>query len=54
MRLQAKLKREWRFLRGLMRTLKRVKSIKPDSDNLICDDLETAIDTWRDSPAISF
>ena len=54
MRLQAKLKREWRFLAGLMRTLKRVKSIKPDSDNLICDDLEAAIDTWRDSPAISF
>lgn len=54
MRLQAKLKREWRFIKGLTRTLKRVKSIAPDSDNLICDDLEAAVDKWRDSRAISF
>jgi len=54
MRLQAKLKREWRFLKGLTRTLKRVKSIAPDSDNLICDDLEAAVDKWRNNPAITF
>jgi fatty-acyl-CoA synthase len=54
MRLQVRLKREWRFLKGLTRTLKRVKSIAPDSANLICDDLEAAVDHWTASPAITF
>jgi fatty-acyl-CoA synthase len=48
------LKRELRFLKGLTRTLKRVKSIAPDSPNLICDDLEAAVDKWRGSQAIVF
>lgn len=54
MSLPARLKRELRFLKGLTRTLKRVKSIAPDSPNLICDDLEAAVDKWRDNPAITF
>jgi fatty-acyl-CoA synthase len=54
MSLKAKLKREWRFLRGLNRTLGRVKSINPDSDNLICDDIQAAVDKWRERPALSF
>jgi fatty-acyl-CoA synthase len=54
MRLRQKIKREMRFLKGLSRTLKRVKSIAPDSTNLICDDLETAVDKWRDRQAITF
>ncbi|HVI32636.1 long-chain-acyl-CoA synthetase [Phenylobacterium sp.] len=54
MRLKARLQREWRFLRGLNRTLGRVKSIAPDSDNLICDDLQAAVERWRERPAITF
>jgi fatty-acyl-CoA synthase len=54
MRLSVKIKRELKFLGGLTRTLKRVKSIAPDSTNLICDDLEAAVDKWRDRPAITF
>jgi fatty-acyl-CoA synthase len=54
MRLNARLKREWRFMRGLNRTLKRVKTIAPNSPNLVCDDLQAAVETWRDLPAISF
>jgi fatty-acyl-CoA synthase len=54
MRLQTRLKREWQFLKGLTRTLKRVKSIAPESANLICDDLEAAVDRWSASPAITF
>ena len=54
MRLRQKIKREIRFLKGLSRTLKRVKSIAPDSPNLICDDLEAAVDKWRDRQAITF
>jgi fatty-acyl-CoA synthase len=54
MSLKAKLQREWRFLRGLNRTLNRVKSIASGSENLICDDLQAAVETWRDRPALSF
>jgi fatty-acyl-CoA synthase len=54
MSLKAKLQREWRFLRGLNRTLNRVKSIAPDSANLACDDLQGAVERWRERPAISF
>ncbi|CAN7399655.1 long-chain-acyl-CoA synthetase [Phenylobacterium sp. LjRoot225] len=54
MRLQARLQREWRFLRGLSRTLSRVKSIEPGSDNLLCDDLEAAVAKWRGRPALTF
>jgi fatty-acyl-CoA synthase len=54
MSLPARLKRELKFLKGLSRTLKRVKSIAPDSPNLICDDLEAAVDKWSGSQAIVF
>jgi len=54
MRLKTRLNREWRFLRGLSRTLKRVKSIASDSPNLICDDLQAAVEAWRGRPALTF
>ena len=54
MKLSARVQREFRFLRSLLRTLKRVRSIAAESPNLICDDLEAAVDTWRNRPAISF
>ena len=54
MRLKARLEREWRFLRSLRRTLGRVKSIATDSPNLICDDLQAAVEKWRDRPAMTF
>src|SRR6478752_5460203 len=54
MRLNARIKRDWRFWQGLNRTLKRVKSIARDSDNLICDDLQAAVDQHRNSPAMTF
>jgi len=54
MPLKAKLQREWRFLRGLNRTLARVKTIAPDSPNLVCDDLQAAVEQWRDKPALTF
>jgi len=54
MRLRAKLKRDLRFMRGLLRTLGRVKSIRPDSSNLLCDDIEAAVAKWRERPALTF
>jgi fatty-acyl-CoA synthase len=54
MDLKARIRRELKFLGGLVRTLIRVASISPDSSRLICDDLEAAVDAWRTRPAITF
>jgi fatty-acyl-CoA synthase len=54
MPLKANLQREWRFLSGLNRTLARVKSIASDSENLVCDDIQTAVEKWREEPALTF
>src|SRR5579859_5859381 len=50
----ALLRREWRYLTGLTRTLLRVETISPTSRRLVCDDLEAAVDRWRTRPAIRF
>jgi fatty-acyl-CoA synthase len=54
MSFTARLEREWIFLNGLLRTLGRVRSISAASPNLITDDLEAAVDKWRDNAAIRF
>ena len=54
MPLKDNLQRNWRFLRGLNRTLGRVKSISHESGNLVCDDLQAAVEKWRDRQAMSF
>jgi fatty-acyl-CoA synthase len=54
MPLKANLQREWRFLNGLNRTLARVKSIESDSDNLVCDDIQAAVEKWREDQALTF
>jgi fatty-acyl-CoA synthase len=54
MDLQARVRREFRFVRALVRTLRRVGSISPQSSQLICDDLEAAVDRWRERRAITF
>jgi len=54
MSLWGRLQREWTFLGGLLRTLARVRSIAPDSPQLVTDDLEAAIDRWRGRTALSF
>ena len=47
MSLVTGLQRDWRFLSGLFRTPGRVRSIEARSTNLVCDDLEAAVDRWR-------
>jgi len=54
MRFQARVKRDLRFWQGLQRTLKRVKTIARDSDNLICDDIQAAVEQWRNERAMTF
>src|ERR1700742_1616325 len=54
MGLQARVLREFKFLRALIRTLRRVGSITAQSSHLICDDLEAAVDSWRERKAITF
>lgn len=46
--------REIRFLSGLARTLYAVREIKPDSDVLIADDFEAAVDRFADHTALIF
>ena len=40
----ANIRRDVRFARGLFRLLKRIKPIELDSDVLLCDDFEEAVD----------
>jgi fatty-acyl-CoA synthase len=54
MGVAARIAREFRFLQGLGRTLWAVRKIKPDSDVLICDDFETAVDRFADHTALIF
>jgi fatty-acyl-CoA synthase len=54
MPLKANLQREWRFMNGLNRTLARVKSIASDSENLVCEDIQAAVEKWREDQALTF
>ena len=46
MGILATIKREWHYLGGVFRMLGSVKSVDPDSNNLICDDLERWVDRY--------
>ena len=54
MSLATRIRREWRFLRPLIRTLKRVRSVAADSPHLSCDDIEDAVSRFRERPAVQF
>ena len=54
MSILERIGREIRFLSGLARTLGAVRDIKPDSDTLICDDFEAAVDRFADHTALIF
>ena len=49
MGMVANIKGEIRFLGGLIRLLKRIKPIALDSDVLVCDDIEEAVDKYPDN-----
>ena len=49
MGMTASIKQEVRFLGGLIRLLRRIKPIQLDSDVLVCDDIEEAVDKWPDN-----
>lgn len=51
MGLVANIRRDVRFARGLFRLLKRIKPIQLDSDVLLCDDIEEAVDKFADHVA---
>ncbi|GAA0613060.1 long-chain-acyl-CoA synthetase [Brevundimonas kwangchunensis] len=52
MGLVANIRRDIRFAKGLGRLLKRIKPIDLDSDVLVCDDWEEAVDKFADNIAI--
>ncbi len=49
-----RIARELRYLDGLARTLWSVRKIDPDSDVLVCDDFEDAVDKFADHTALVF
>ncbi|MBB4798404.1 fatty-acyl-CoA synthase [Brevundimonas bullata] len=52
MGLAANIRRDIRFASGLYRLLKRIKPITLDSDVLVCDDIEEAVDKFPDNVAL--
>jgi len=52
MGLASDIRRDVKFVGGLARLLKRIKPIKPDSADLVCDDFEEAVDRFADNVAI--
>lgn len=52
MGLMANIRRDLRFAGGLSRLLKRIKPIELDSEVLVCDDLEEAVDKYADNVAV--
>lgn len=53
MGLIADIRRDVRFAKGLSRLLKRIKPVTLDGLDLVCDDLEEAVDKFGDRPAIA-
>jgi fatty-acyl-CoA synthase len=52
MGLAANIRRDLKFAAGLRRLLKRIKPISLDSDVLVCDDFEEAVDRFGDNIAL--
>jgi fatty-acyl-CoA synthase len=52
MGLAANIRRDLKFAAGLRRLLKRIKPINLDSDVLVCDDFEEAVDRFGDNVAL--
>lgn len=52
MGLAANIRRDLKFASGLRRLLKRIKPIALDSDVLVCDDFEEAVDRYAENVAI--
>ena len=52
MGLAANIRRDMKFAAGLRRLLKRIKPIALDSDVLVCDDFEEAVDKFPDNIAL--
>lgn len=52
--LAGRLGQEFRFLNGLGRTLWSIRKIHPDSNDLVCDDFEAAVDRFENNTALVF
>jgi fatty-acyl-CoA synthase len=46
--------REFRYLNGLARTLWSIRKIDPESNDLVCDDFEAAVDRFENNTALVF
>jgi fatty-acyl-CoA synthase len=50
----ARVLREVRYIRGVVRTLKRIQGVGVNSPQLACDDIENAVDKFSGRPALMF
>ena len=48
------IRRDATFMTRLLRILRRIRSVNPDSHNLVCDDFEHAADQWPTQTALIF
>ena len=54
MGLAANIKRDFVFMKRLLRILKWVKPVNPDSHDLVCDDFEAVATKWPNNLAVKF
>jgi len=54
MRLVDNIKRDFTFMKRLIRILRRIKPVSPDSPNLVCDDFEQAAGRFPTNIAVKF
>jgi len=54
MGLAANIKRDFVFMKRLLRILKWIKPVNPDSHDLVCDDFEAAANKWPNNMAVRF
>src|SRR5471030_3199115 len=54
MRFVDKIIRDFIFVKRLMRILRRIHDVSPDSPNLVCDDFEAAADKYGQNIAVMF
>ena len=54
MRFFDTIKRDFTFMKRLMRILRRIHNVSPDSPNLVCDDFEKVADQYPRNTAVTF
>ncbi|MDO1557996.1 long-chain-acyl-CoA synthetase [Brevundimonas sp. 2R-24] len=52
MKMSTRIGRETAFIKGISRLFRRIRPIRPDGTDLVCDDWEEAVDRWPENVAV--